>query len=306
LLCGCGAASSVSATGVGGDGGSTVSPVEAGVGTDDGSTGSAYEDAGQGGENADGASASRCATTATTITCQHQVLSLDAGSGRPITYETPLGTPPVAGWPTVLFFQGSLVPGDTAFAATTTSPFGEYYLTLTIKALLDDGYAVVAPDAASDGTTFWETNIPPYATSWSGSPDDVFMLGLFAAISAGQLGPLDESHLYAMGISSGGFMTSRMAVSYAGRFRALADHSGSYATCSDVCSVPTPLPSDHPPTLFLHGDTDAIVPLSAIQPYIDALNAEGHETQLVTDDDAGHQWLSEAVGAIPAWFDTHP
>jgi predicted esterase len=108
-----------------------------------------------------------------------------------------------------------------------------------------------------------------------------------------------------MGISSGGFMTSRMAVSYPGRFRALADHSGSYATCSDVCTVPTPLPANHPPTLFLHGDTDLVVPITAIQPYIDALNAEGFETQLVTDAVAGHQWLSEAVQAIPAWFDSH-
>lgn len=101
-------------------------------------------------------------------------------------------------------------------------------------------------------------------------------------------------------------MTSRMAVSYAGTFRALADHSGSYATCSNTCIVPTPLPSGHPPTLFLHGDTDTVVPMSAIQPYIDALMAEGFETQLVTDATAGHQWLSEAVQAIPAWFDSHP
>jgi dienelactone hydrolase len=255
----------------------------------------------------DGAPASRCSITATTISCQYSVLALDdAGSSRPVTYETPSGVPPPSGWPAVVYFQGSLVPGDTAFSATTSSAFGEYYLTLTIKALLDDGYAVVAPDAANNGTTFWETNIPPYATSWPGSPDDVYMLALFAAISAGRLGPIDQTHLYAMGISSGGFMTSRMAVSYAGRFRALVDHSGSYATCSDVCSVPTPLPANHPPTLFLHGNTDIVVPMSAIQPYIDALNDAGHETLLVTDGDAGHQWLPEGVQAIPAWFDTHP
>jgi predicted esterase len=97
-----------------------------------------------------------------------------------------------------------------------------------------------------------------------------------------------------------------MAVSYPGRFRALVDHSGSYATCSAACSVPTPLPADHPPTLFLHGDMDMVVPASAVQPYVAALQAEGHETKLVTDADAGHQWLPEGVDAIPAWFDAHP
>jgi len=149
-------------------------------------------------------------------------------------------------------------------------------------------------------------NIPPYAQSWSGCPDDVLMQALLASVSGGGFGPIDVTRLYAMGISSGGFMTSRMAVSYAGKFRALVDHSGSYATCSDTCIVPTPLPADHPPTLFLHGDQDDVVPLSAIQPYIDALTSEGHEAQLVTDADAGHQWLPEGAQVIPAWFDSHP
>jgi dienelactone hydrolase len=289
------------------DGGGVAVSSEAGITAAEDAGAAPGEDAdGEASTLPDGAPASRCAVTSTAVSCEHVTVSLDdGGNARPVAYETPLGEPPAAGWPVVVFFQGSLVPGDTAFAATTSSPFGEYYLTLTIKALLDDGYAVIAPDAANDGTTFWETNIPPYATSWAGSPDDGLMLDLFAAISGGQFGPLDDGHLYAMGISSGGFMTSRMAVSYAGRFRALADHSGSYATCSDVCVVPTPLPSNHPPTLFLHGDTDAVVPLTAIQPYIDALDAAGFETKLVTDSAAGHQWLSEAVLAIPAWFDAH-
>jgi dienelactone hydrolase len=225
---------------------------------------------------------------------------------RSVYYETPLGAPPPSGWPAVVYFQGSLVPGHTSFSATTADPFGMYDLTLTIKALLDGGYAVIAPDASSNGSLFWETNIPPYAESWPGCPDDVLMKNLFAAISAATLGPLDAGRLYAMGISSGGFMTSRMAVSYPGRFRALADHSGSYATCSDVCAVPTPLPTGHPPILFLHGDLDAVVPMTAIQPYIDALGAEGYVSSLVTDPTAGHQWLAAGPQAIPAFFAAHP
>ena len=256
---------------------------------------------------ADAAVASRCAVTSTTVTCEHQQLSLsDSVMMRSVYYETPLGSPPPSGWPAVVYFQGSLIPGHTAFAAATTDPFGMFDLTLTIKALLDAGYAVLAPDASTNGSLFWETNIPPFSVAWSGCPDDVLMQNLFAALSGGSFGPVDGARLYAMGISSGGFMTSRMAVSYPGRFRALANHSGSYATCSDVCAVPTPLPSQHPPTLFLHGDLDVVVPLSAIQPYLDALQAEGYEASLVTDATAGHQWLAEGPQAIPAWFAAHP
>jgi poly(3-hydroxybutyrate) depolymerase len=251
----------------------------------------------------DGAAGSRCQITATDATCQYESTTI---TGRPVAYETPVGQAPTGGWPAVVYFQGSLVPGTDAFAAMSTATFGQYDLTLTVAALLADGYVVIAPDASGDGTTYWETNIPPYADSWSGCPDDLMMKALLSAMSSGMFGPVNPARLYAMGISSGGFMTSRMAVSYAGTFRALADHSGSYATCSDTCVVPTPLPAGHPPTLFLHGDTDEVVPLSAIQPYLDALMAEGYETQLVTDATAGHQWLSEAVQAVPAWFDSHP
>jgi poly(3-hydroxybutyrate) depolymerase len=257
------------------------------------------------GANGDGGS--RCHVSGTSIACDHQVAMLSDGSAaREITYETPLGTPPSAGWPAVVYFQGSFVPGHSAFAAAQSDPFGMYELTLTVAALLDRGYAVIAPDTASGGTTFWDTNVPPFAQSWAGCPDDVLVRALLAWIAAGTPGPIDTGRLYAMGISSGGFMTSRMAVSYAGRFRALADHSGSYATCSATCSVPTPLPSDHPPTLFLHGDGDTVVPMSAVQPYLSALQGEGHETKLVTEADAGHQWLASAVQAIPDWFDAHP
>jgi poly(3-hydroxybutyrate) depolymerase len=282
----------------GNGGGAETADASGNTGSDAGSSGEASS-----GDETDAPTASRCQIIATNATCQHQLATVDE---RPVAYETPLGVAPADGWPAVVYFQGSLVPGTGAFAATSTAAFGQYDLTRTVAALLDDGYAVIAPDAVADGTTYWETNIPPYAESWSGSPDDVLMQSLFAAISGGSFGPIDGTRLYAMGISSGGFMTSRMAVSYQGKFRALADHSGSYATCSVTCMVPTPLPPNHPPTLFLHGDADTVVPLSAIQPYIDALTAEGDEAQLVTDADAGHQWLPEGPQVIPAWFDSHP
>lgn len=243
--------------------------------------------------------ASRCTATADMITCTSESTQID---GRTVTYQVPLGDPPAAGWPAVIYYQGSFVPGSHAFAAAKSDAFDQYALTGTVKELLDRGYAVIAPDAGSMG--YWQTNIPPYATSWTGSSDDQLVRDLLAAMGSGTFGPIDPARRYAMGISSGGFMTSRMAVSYAGTFRALAIASASYATCSNTCSVPA-LPSDHPPTLFLHGGSDNIVPTSAMVPYRDALLADGHVAQSIIDPNAGHEWLTEGVTAVPDWFDTH-
>jgi dienelactone hydrolase len=249
---------------------------------------------------------SRCQVFPSDVICTAQELSLTALLiRRKVTYQVPIGTPPPGGWPTVVYFQGSFFAGSRAFAAGRGDLFGAYNLTLTIKALLDAGYAVLAPDALLGGTTFWQTNIPPWSLLWNTSSDHAFLLAIFQAISEGRFGPLDADHLYAMGISSGGFMTSRMAVSYRGRFRALAVASGSYATCSALCLVPA-LPADHPPTLFLHGRLDLVVPLSVMEQYRDALLRTGHPVKSIVNDTAGHQWVEEGPKAVPDWFSTHP
>jgi poly(3-hydroxybutyrate) depolymerase len=245
---------------------------------------------------------SRCSGDATHVSCASQSATLD---GRTVTYQVPEGDPPTAGWPVVVFYQGSFIPGSHAFAAVSSDAFGQYQLTATVQALLDRGYAVIAPNAQGNGTLYWQTNIPPYATSWAGCDDDVFIHHLLDEMAAGMFGPLDGSRRFAMGISSGGFMTSRMAVSYGGTFRALAIASASYATCSTTCSVPSQLPADHPPTLFLHGSADMIVPVSTMTPYHDELAAAGHVTDAIVDPSAGHEWLAQGVTAVPAWFEAH-
>jgi predicted esterase len=140
--------------------------------------------------------------------------------------------------------------------------------------------------------------------AWEGSSDDTLMRNLFAAIDDdnGPFGPLNSERLYATGISSGGFMTSRMAVSYPGRFRALAIHSGGYAWCSAVCVLPSSLPASHPPTLFVHGLNDLVVTPGVMTMYREALEADGVEVDVVIDDNAAHEWTGLAVDAIPAWF----
>jgi len=251
--------------------------------------------------------ASLCTADSWSVSCPSSSTSLyAAGLWRSVYYQTPAGTPPSGGWPVVVFYQGSFNPAWTAFSGTQADPFGRYSLALTTKTLLDNGYAVVAPNALLNGTTYWQTNIAPYATNWSISADHPFVLAVLSGISGGRFGPLNAGRKYAMGISSGGFMTSRMAVSYGGQFKALAVQSGSYAWCSSACVVPVPLPSNHPPTLFLHGLLDTVVPIGSMTVYRDELNREGRSTRTVVNPNAGHEWLPEGPQEVLGWFNGHP
>lgn len=253
---------------------------------------------------------SRCTLTADTVTCAEQQLALDMGQNggqRTIHYNVPLGSAPSAGWPVVIMFQGAYYTAAHTFAAKKGDAWGGYYQTLVVKRLLDGGFAVLAPEANQSGNGYWDTNIPPYDQNWKSAPDNAYMLAIFQAISGGQFGPLDDTEMYAAGLSSGGYMTSRMAVSYAGKFRALAIESASYATClAAQCTVPAPLPSDHPPTLFLHGGADQVVPISTMKLYKAQLDKQGLETKAVIDDPAGHGWIAAAPDEVPAWFSGHP
>ncbi len=253
---------------------------------------------------------SRCVVGPDTITCAHQTVTLFTGpSGavpREVHWQVPLGEPPASGWPAVFVFQGSLFTAELFWTAVNTDAFGYWNQGLLTKALLDAGFAVITPEAQFEGNTAWETNIPPMSLAWEQSNDHAFMLDLFAELDAGTFGSLDVAALYATGISSGGYMTSRMDEAYRTRFRALAIQSGSYATCGGpACVVPTDLSSAHRPTLFLHGAADVVVPVWTMELYRDALDAAGAETQTIIADAVGHAWIDEAPAAIVTWFESH-
>lgn len=107
--------------------------------------------------------------------------------------QVPLGKPPSsAGWPTVIMYQGSFFSASLTWSASTLFPFGAYYQTMVVrcrhtavhvcavlyqrslgvlgapdgcgqvKNLLDDGFAVITPDAAFMGFSFYDTNLPPW------------------------------------------------------------------------------------------------------------------------------------------------
>ncbi len=237
--------------------------------------------------------------------CGHETIQLSTGalSRRDVHFALPRGEVPDHGWPAAVLFQGSLHPAARFWEADLDGAFGAWHQTATVQALLEAGVAVITPDAQLGGHSFWNTNVLPWSLAWETSPDHRLVQALLEAIGDGTLGPIDAESLYAAGISSGGYMTSRMALSYPGAFARLAIQSASWATCSGpVCVLPEALPADHPPTLFLHGEADDVVPIGTMQRYHDRLVAEGHTTSLQTDPAVGHAWLDRSPDAVVAWF----
>lgn len=254
------------------------------------------------------APASRCTVTTALATCSHQSLVIKAaGADRETHWQVPNGDAPAAGWPAVLMFQGSFFSAQRTWAAEKSDPFGAIYQTLLVKRLLDNGFAVITPETREDGSSYWDSNLIAWSANWEASPDAKLMTELFAGIERGDFGAVDPTRLYATGISSGGYMTSRMALSYQGKFRALAIASASFATCGGAfCAMPSKMPDGHPPTLFLHGKDDAIVPYSSMTRYEAQLRAEGFEASIVTGEKRGHEWLPESPEAVTGWFLSHP
>lgn len=244
-----------------------------------------------------------CTQAEDEVDCPFSTVTFWKGlSGREVHVQVPLGEPPPDGWPTVLYFQGSLNSAQDAWHGVSGEAFGGLHEARLLATLLESGFAVVAPEAGWDGHTWWATNVWPTSFWWESGDDHELMTAIFSAIEAGDLGPLDADRLYATGISSGGYMTSRMALSYPGTMRALAIQSASWATCGGALCVIGAIPGDHPPTLLLHGEDDAIVPIGTMLDYADALEDAGIEHEVVREPGAGHAWSADAPDRVTEWF----
>jgi pimeloyl-ACP methyl ester carboxylesterase len=252
----------------------------------------------------------RCTADRDRITCAYVTARLWTGVGgaspRDVHFMLPEGESPAGGWPVAMLFQGSFFSAERAWEAQRDDSFGAYHQTALVRDLLGAGFAVLAPETRLDGATFWDTNTLAWAYTWQYSEDHALMTDMFAAIDAGSFGPLATTGMLATGISSGGYMSSRVGIEFSDRFAALAIHSASYMTCSGLlCSVPDPLPAKHPPTLFLHGEADDIVPAETARDYHDRLRAQGIESSWIGDREAGHAWLAAAPIEIVAWALAH-
>jgi poly(3-hydroxybutyrate) depolymerase len=265
-------------------------------------------DAEKGGmRSSEGVLISRCVEDASSLHCAHHTRGYEVrGSQRCVLWQVPVGEPPATGWPLVFLFQGSSFPPSTFWDVSAGMPFGGWYQGQVVRTLLDHGYAVLTPSTSRCGHSYWDTNDWRFAKHWEASDDHLLLSRIFDDVERGALAPFDTKRLYAAGISSGGYMTSRMAVAYPGRFRALAIQSASYATCGGpFCRLPSSLPADHPPTLFLHGRRDFIVPIGTMRAYKSRLEAQGTPIREIEDARVGHEWLAVAPMAIEAWFTAH-
>ena len=221
---------------------------------------------------------------------EHETLSLS----RDVHFAVPHD-----GAPVVLVFQGALVKAEHSWSGWIPGQVA------VSQELLDAGYAVITPEAHNDGHTWWDTNQPPWTWRWDDSPDAELMDEIFAAIEDGDFGEVDPGELHAVGISSGGYMASRMAVEFPDRFSSVAIHSASYMTCSGaLCRTPS-VSSEHPPTLFLHGSRDVVVPLRTMERYASALEDAGVEVDEHIEA-AGHVWLEGAPERIVEHVEAHP
>jgi hypothetical protein len=237
--------------------------------------------------------------------------------GRPVRWQVPEGTPPAGGWRVAFYYAGTQ-PTDFphAFDRDYGEAFGLEYEPQIIHELLDDPYGsgkkyavmVADPPASGGWLQYWHTNVVyPY----SASCDYDFFPDFFGEIASGSYGAASQYNLskrYAYGISSGGYNTSRMAVTYNGSnvWKALGIVAASYATCAgSSCSVPT-LPSNHPPTRFWHGQNDTLVPISTMYLYFNKLVQGGFATQKL-EHPGGHELTADNLGpgGIKAWFDNY-
>jgi len=247
------------------------------------------------------------------IACSYNSTQCSDGVvNRYIYYSTPLGTPPKDGWPLVIMFQGSFFQAEFFFVGSSELPFGGIYQVATVKALLDAGFAVIAPNAMFGGNLFWDTNLPPWDTMidmglWPTAPDAHLLKNLWPMISAGTFGPINMKKMHAAGISSGGYMSSRMAFFYPDYFKSVTIASASFYYCSGlVCAppfqwLPGALLPSHPPALFLHGYEDYVVPISTMKMYANDMASLNLTHRVVVCDNCTHQWIPQAPTEVLNW-----
>lgn len=234
--------------------------------------------------------------------CEHKAIYLEGMyAKREVLYALPKTKRPKAGYPVVLFFQGSFYPME--FKRKKTDPFGGYNEILIMQELLSKGFAIIAPRAGAG--LFWQSNL--IGLNYTLSSDRFLVNKILKRIEQEQFGKLDIKNLFAFGISSGGYMTDRMAQSHSEYdFNALAIASASYAKCGGpYCPLPNGINANHPATLFLHGRLDPVVPIFTMKKYAKLLKENNVKTKVVIDPLATHQWSKSAPSEISQWFRKH-
>jgi poly(3-hydroxybutyrate) depolymerase len=269
--------------------------------------------------------ASRCSPAADPyaegdVACDANLVQLQ---GRDVYWQTPEGSPDKAeGFPVVILYHGMLVYAENSWHRTDDDRYEVQNKRAVVASLLDNGFAVITPDAVRDRGA-WQTSLlgampwnPWVGTTaeelnfWDRSDDYPLVMDMLEGVLDGTFGNVSSANIHGVGFSSGGFMTSRMAFSHSGVFKSLSLMAGSYYYCwggpPELIACPPaepalqPLVEAHPPTLFLHGETDRTVPARSSETYYDQLLQNNIPTRRVTEDES-HIWLASAAEEITAW-----
>ena len=276
--------------------------------------------------NACNSFANNCTTSGYMLTCGYQTISNVDGIQdltREVYYHFPESEMPVDGWPVVIDFTGTGVSAQDIWSASRLFQKSLYNHVRVIEALLDNGYAVVAPQTnpAPLHPRYWETNAYPYVQkgvdNYVGSPDDNYMMGEFNDVLLNFIDGnnfFNTNSVFLMGISSGGYMSSRIGISPPGSLhvKAIAIQSASYAAWSGS-NTEVPLPAaedlyDHPPVIFLHGESDTwIVPIDTVLRYANHLSDSVLPAGdvLLKQGNYGHMWADDAYDDIVEWFNKY-
>jgi len=269
-----------------------------------------------------------CGTCSSTQTCssgscinetpQEGTITLN---GREFIFKKPSSG---SNFPVIIVLHGGGQSADAWFSSNEQSQF--------VTDALADGYAIIAPNSGSPiySSCTIQTKQWYYEKDWATLDDYDFFNEIFSWINSNQ--DLNSNRVYATGISSGGFMSSRLARSFGtSKLKAIAVHSsgdadsithgdqsdlklctfGTGGTIPDACgptfnNIDSPINTNHPPTLIIHGTYDGMVPVASGEHYYDELNSAGIQVTKFIKTTGGitacHSWFSESSQKILDWF----
>lgn len=165
------------------------------------------------------------------------------------------------------------------------------------------GFLVIAPDSIEpicEGVKQWDHT--------NQSIDFPFFENIFSWTT----NAWGAEKIYVVGMSSGGFMTERLALTYPQMIDAVVIHSGGSPengpinkneTCKlDFNTNALSIPTTHPPTYILHGDSDRLVDYEIGLNLYTNLIKSGIETEMYTKKWGRHLWFSDHNVAILEWL----
>ncbi len=222
------------------------------------------------------------------------------GQSRKIRVLTPKSPRPENGHPVVLLSHGFKFPHK--ITRSKDAPYGGYHEARLIHGLVEKGYAVVLMEAEFDWA--WFSNGIAARHLYYLTSDYHYLKETINWINKGKLKDIDRDTKFAIGISSGGYNTSRLANQFPHEFQAVGIHSSGYM--KNIGNVPLfnnlgKINPNHPPVLFMNGVNDDTVPLMPTMAYFKKLKEQRTDATMALFD-GGHEWNEKNVEVYLEFF----